>query len=318
MATSWAPAASSPSARRSRRDTGRSGRLLRDHARPRQGLRQLTETGRSHSAIASRVDDAFAPGTRTQCASWSACARTTITTSAWLAGSSRFRTPRPVGQCRWACSRAMQAAARMASVKAKGYYLGRASYVCRRTPRGRQRAYFLQATSISRSISTGQLALERLGQRVPLPGANAPRIEPDRRRPRRIQTAFRCVQAAKMLGAQGAWGDPGKFVRAIAASAQNDRRPSLRRWGPAARWGRSDLGIMAGRRATASGLSSYDKASFPHMKVPDTERGELDDDPRHRAAGAPVRSRRRVLCRRARPRCSSCPPPRASRPASSA
>ncbi|MBO9582120.1 MAG: lytic transglycosylase domain-containing protein [Sphingobium sp.] len=216
-------------------------------------------------AIASRVDDAFAPGT--DISAQPVGVRDDYTNLTWLAGTAAFnRLSRPADAegmfARYA------GGGQNASVKAKGYYwAGRSALAAGR--RDTANSYFAQAAAYPDQYY-GQLALERLGRPVPLPGANAPQVtltDSDR-------AAFNSqsvVQAAKMLGTQGAWGDQSKFVRAIAASAQTE--PAHLFANELARTlGRPDLGIMAGRRATASGLSGYDKASFPHMKVPDSER----------------------------------------------
>ncbi len=216
-------------------------------------------------AIASRVDDAFAPGT--DVSAQPVGVRDDYTNLTWLAGTTAFsRLAKPTDAegmfARYA------GGGQNASIKAKGYYwAGRAALSAGR--REAANGYFAQAGAYPDQYY-GQLALERLGQSVPLPGANAPQVtltEADR-------AAFNqqsVVLAAKMLGTQGAWGDQSKFVRAIAASAQTE--PAHLFANELARTlGRPDLGIMAGRRATASGLSGYDKASFPHMKVPDSER----------------------------------------------
>jgi soluble lytic murein transglycosylase len=216
-------------------------------------------------AIASRVDDAFAPGT--DVSAQPVGVRDDYTNLTWLAGSAAFEHLAQPANAEGMFAR-YAGGGQNASVKAKGYYWAGRSALAAGRPEAAN-AYFLQAAGYPDQYY-GQLALERLGQRVPLPGANAPRVEltdADRAEFNRLSV----VQAAKMLGTQGAWGDQSKFVRAIAASAQTDRAHLFANE-LARALGRPDLGIMAGRRATASGLSGYDKASFPHMKVPDTER----------------------------------------------
>jgi soluble lytic murein transglycosylase len=216
-------------------------------------------------AIASRVDDAFAPGT--DVSAQSVGIRDDYTNLTWLAGSAAFEHLAQPANAEGMFAR-YAGGGQNASVKAKGYYwAGRSALAAGRREAGN--GYFLQAAAYPDQYY-GQLALERLGQPVPLPGANAAQAEltdADRAEFNRLSV----VQATKMLGTQGAWADQSKFVRAIAASAQTDRAHLFANE-LARSLGRPDLGIMAGRRATASGLSGYDKASFPHMKVPDTER----------------------------------------------
>lgn len=214
-------------------------------------------------AIASRVDDAFAPGT--DISAQSVGIRDDYTNLTWLAGTTAFgRLSQPANAegmfVRYA------GGGQNASVKAKGWYwAGRSALAAGR--RDAANGYFEQAAAYPDQYY-GQLALERLGQPVPLPGTPQVTLTDADRAAFNGQSV---VQAAKMLGAQGAWGDQSKFVRAIAASAQSEPA-HLFATELAQTLGRPDLGIMAGRRATASGLSGYDKASFPHMKVPDSER----------------------------------------------
>jgi soluble lytic murein transglycosylase len=216
-------------------------------------------------AIASRVDDAFSPGT--DVSAQPVGVRDDYTNLTWLAGSAAFEHLSQPGQAEGMFAR-YAAGGQNGSVKAKGYYwAGRAALAAGHKEEAN--GYFGQAAAYPEQYY-GQLALERLRQPMPAPGAQAPQVEltdADR-------AAFNSqsvVLAAKLLGTQGNWGDQSKFVRAIAASAQTERGHLLANE-LARTLGRPDLGIMAGRRATSSGLSGYDKASFPHMKVPDSER----------------------------------------------
>ncbi len=215
-------------------------------------------------AIASRVDDAFAPGT--DVSAQSAGIRDDYTNLTWLAGTTAFGKLRQPAQAEGMFAR-YATGGQNASVKAKGYYwAGRAALAAGNIQDAN--GYFGQAATWPDQYY-GQLSLERLGRPV-----TAPRAAPEIQLTDADRTEFQnrsVVRAAQMLGKQGAWGDQSKFVRAIAASAETERSHLLATE-LARTLGRPDLGIMAGRRATASGLSGYDRASFPHMKVPDSER----------------------------------------------
>lgn len=215
-------------------------------------------------AIASRVDDAYAPGT--DVSAQSVGERDDYTSLTWLAGTTAFNKLNRPADAEGMFAR-YAAGGQNATVKAKGYYwAGRSALAAGN--RSAANGYFTQAANYPDQFY-GQLALERLGQPVTAPRAAAEVQLTDADRADFNRQSV--VQAAKLLGQQGSWSDQSKFVRAIAAAAQTERNHALA--GELARSiGRPDLGIMAGRRATASGLSGYDRASFPHLKVPDSER----------------------------------------------
>ncbi len=215
--------------------------------------------------IASRVDDAYPAGTDVSAQPLGE--RDDYTNLTWLAGSAAFSHMNQPAKAQGMFAR-YAGGGQNASIKAKGYYwAGRAALAAGN--RADANAYFANAAAYPDQYY-GQLALERLGRSVPAPGALAPQVEltdADREAFNRQSV----VRAAVLLGQQGQWGDQSKFVRAIAASATTDRSHLLAN-DLARTLGRPDLGIMAGRRATASGLSGYDRASFPHMQVPEGQR----------------------------------------------
>jgi soluble lytic murein transglycosylase len=217
-------------------------------------------------AIASRVDDAYAPGT--DISAQPLGVRDDYTSLTWLAGRTALRQLNRSADAEGMFTRYARGA-RSPQTVSKGYYwAGRAA-----AAGGRQAAassYYAQAGAFPDQYY-GQLALERLGQPVPTPAA----VE----RPIELASAERAsflarpvVRAAVQLGQSGAWLDQSKFVRAIAASAQTDQ-DHLLATELSRTIGRPDLGVMVGRRATASGLSGYAEASFPRMRVPDGEQG---------------------------------------------
>jgi soluble lytic murein transglycosylase len=215
-------------------------------------------------AIASKVDDAFARGTDVSLQPLGV--RDDYTSLAWLAGTAALnKLGRPVDAegmfVRYATG------ARSPQTVSKGYYwAGRAATKAGRTSAATD--YFTRAGAFPDQYY-GQLALERLGQPVPAPGT-AERVIELANAERTSFMARPVVRAAVRLGKDGQWMDQSKFVRAIAAGAESDQDHLL-----AAELsrtlGRPDLGVMVGRRATASGLSGYADASFPRMKVPESQ-----------------------------------------------
>ena len=215
-------------------------------------------------AIASRVDDAYAPGT--DVSTRPVGERDDYTNLTWLAGTTAFNRLKQPAQAEGMFAR-YAGGGQNASVKAKGYYwAGRSALAAGNA--GTANAYFAQAAAYPDQYY-GQLSLERLGRPVTAPRTESAIALTDADRAEFNRQSI--VQAAKLLGKQGAWADQSKFVRAIAASAETPRSHLLATE-LSRTLGRPDLGIMAGRRATASGLSGYDRASFPHMKVPNSER----------------------------------------------
>src|SRR3546814_18887107 len=74
------------------------------------------------------------------------------------------------------------------------------------------------------------------------------------------------VQAVRVLGQQGQWQDQSKFVRAIANNAVTPADHLLADELSKV-IGRPDLGVMAGRKANASGQLGYSMASFPRLPI---------------------------------------------------
>jgi soluble lytic murein transglycosylase len=215
-------------------------------------------------AIASRLDDAYAPGTAIN--TLSSGERDDYTSLAWLAGRIALDDLRRPADAIGMFTR-YAAGGQNAPTIAKGHYwAGRAALAAGRADEAR--GHFERAGAMPDQYY-GQLALERLGRFIPAPGERA--RETQLGASERAAFASRpMVRAAHYLGQRGEWGDQSKFLRAIAADADTPAEQLL-----AAELsrtlGRPDLSVMAGRRATAFGISGYDKASFPRMKVPESE-----------------------------------------------
>ena len=211
--------------------------------------------------IASKVDDAYAPGT--DVSGRPIGERDDYTSLAWLAGSTAFyNMNRPADAA--AMFRRYATAARSPQTQSKGYYwAGRAALAA--GDKASANSYFGQA-SVFPDQFYGQLALERLGRPVPAPALVERGVElsaADR-------TAFNnrsVVRAVKALGQMGYWEDQSKFARAIANNADSDSDHYLAAE-LAKSIGRPDMGVMVGRRAVSSGLTGYGESAFPRVPVP--------------------------------------------------
>jgi soluble lytic murein transglycosylase len=213
-------------------------------------------------AIASKVDDAFAPGTDVSAQPLGV--RDDYTSLAWLAGTAALNKLNRPADAEGMFAR-YATGARSPQTVTKGYYwAGRAAAATGRSDVAGD--YFRRAGAFPDQYY-GQLALERVGQPIPSPPAAERAVELAAAE-RSNFLARPVVRAALRLGKDGLWMEQSKFVRAIANTADSDQDHLL-----AAELsrtlGRPDLGVMVGRRATASGLSGYADASFPRMKVPD-------------------------------------------------
>jgi len=212
-------------------------------------------------AIASRVDDAFPAGI--DISDKPLGVRDDYTSLTWLAGTAALnRLGRPgdaVGMfTRYA------GGARSPQTISKGYYwAGRAATAAGRTAEAQE--HFRRA-SVYPDQYYGQLALERLGQPVPLP-APAERPVELSQTDRQSFANRTVVRAARRLGATGNWQDQSKMLRAIANGAMTDQDHMMVAE-LAGSLARPDLGVMAGRRALSSGLSGYTNSSFPRVPVP--------------------------------------------------
>ncbi|MGK2910191.1 MAG: transglycosylase SLT domain-containing protein [Sphingobium sp.] len=210
--------------------------------------------------IASKVDDAYPTGVSVR--DRSIGERDDYTSLTWLAGTAAFYN---LGRPRDAIGMFQRyaTAARSPQTISKGYYWAGRAALASGDPAGAN-GFFQQAAAYPDQFY-GQLSLERLGRPVPAP---APAVMTTVTAADRATFANRSVvRAARALGQMGYWEDQSKFVRAIAASA-DDQQSHLLSAELAQNLGRPDLGVMVGRRAVSDGFSGYGKASFPSISVP--------------------------------------------------
>ena len=210
--------------------------------------------------IASQIDDAYPAAADVSLKSLGE--RDEYTSLAWLAGTAALhhlgRPADAVGMFdRYA------RAAKSPQTRSKGlYWAGRAAQAAGDAARG---AALLSQAGAYPDQYYGQLALERLGQPLPLPpGPDAVAISDAERQ------AFanrELVAAIRTLGQQGQWRDQSLFLRALAASVDTDAERALASQ-LALQVSRPDLGVMVGRQARTDGRSVYARTAFPSVPVP--------------------------------------------------
>ena len=215
-------------------------------------------------AIASKVDDAFAPGT--DISAQSLGVRDDYTSLTWLAGTTALNKLNLPTDAEAMFSR-YAGGARSGQTSSKGHYwAGRAAMAA-----GRQDsavAHFERAGSYVDQYY-GQLALESLKRPVTSDALASATVQPGAAE-RAAFMARPVVRAARLLGKNGQWKDQSLFIRAIADSAQNDMDYAMA-GELAAALGRPDLGVMAARSAGRNGISTDTAHSFPRMAVPSSE-----------------------------------------------
>ncbi|MEJ7932746.1 lytic transglycosylase domain-containing protein [Sphingobium sp. AN558] len=212
-------------------------------------------------AIASKLDDAYAPGVDVR--DRPIGERDDYTSLAWLAGSTAFyNLSRPVDAI--AMFRRYAMGAKSPQTQSKGYYWAGRAALAAGDPASANN-YFAQAGAFPDQFY-GQLALERLGRPIP-PPATVERGVPISVAEREAFNARSVVRAVRALGQMGYWEDQSKFARAIANNADTDTDHFLAAE-LAQSIGRPDMGVMVGRRAVSSGLTGYGEAAFPRVPVP--------------------------------------------------
>jgi soluble lytic murein transglycosylase len=214
-------------------------------------------------AIASQVDDGFAPGT--DISAQPLGERDDYTSLTWLAGTVALE---KLGRARDAIGMFDRYGhgSRTPTTQSKGmYWAGRAAEAA-----GDQtvaNGYYAKAAGFP-DVYYGQLATERMGQplRRP-PDFNARVADPG------VRGAFfrkETVRAAQLLGTMGSRDDQSLFIRKIAEDATTDTDHIL-----AAELsrtiGRPDLGVLVGKSALQNGLSDYTAAGYPTVRVPEQQ-----------------------------------------------
>jgi soluble lytic murein transglycosylase len=210
--------------------------------------------------IASRADDAYAPGTIVRDRPFAE--RDIYTDLVWLAGNTALtKLGRPADAQRM--FERYAAAAKSPQTRAKGlYWAGRAADAAGKRPEAT--AYYEQAAQFFDQFH-GQLATERLGRAPQV--LSTPRTVEVSSAERQAFNDRSVVQALVALGQQGNWQDQTQFIRALAGSVTTDIDHVLASE-LADKVRRVDLKVLVGRSARNFGLSDYVISAFPQMPVP--------------------------------------------------
>ena len=208
--------------------------------------------------IASKLDDAYAPGTDVSERPYGE--RDDYTSLAWLGG---YVAMNKLGRPSEALKLFLRYAggARSQQTRAKGFYwAGRAAQASGDTTTGE--GYFREAASAPDQFY-GQLAIEKLGRPIPPPEQQLAAVDPGTRAQFQNRSL---VEAARALGQMGRYTDQTLFIRAIAQNATSDSDRIL--GGELARsMGRPDLGVWIAREARNRGATFYARPAFPDVSL---------------------------------------------------
>ncbi len=209
-------------------------------------------------SIASKVDDAFDPGT--DVSGEELGVRDDYTSLTWLAGTTAL----------WHQNRPTEAigmferygrAARTPQTRSKGFYwAGRAAEAAGQ--RARATALYEEAAEYY-DYFYGQLATERLGRELRLPSAQRVSIDPS------VQREFmdrEIVQAIRMLGELGAWNTQSTFLRGLTRQIRTESEHQLSGI-LASQIGRQDLAVMTHRSARVNGFNAV-AYGYPTVPMP--------------------------------------------------
>lgn len=216
--------------------------------------------------IASQIDDAYPAGT--DVALRPLGERDDYTSLAWLAGTSALHQLGKPSEAIGMFDRYARAA-KSPQTRSKGlYWAGRAAQAAGDATRG---TTLLEQAGAYPDQYYGQLALERLGRPLPMPGSLDGLLVTETERQAFANREL--VQAIRALGLQGRWTDQSLFLRALAASVDSEQERVLASQ-LAAQVARPDLGVMVGRQARTDGASVYNRAAFPQVRIPATAQSQ--------------------------------------------
>jgi len=210
--------------------------------------------------IASKVDDAFAPGH--DISDESLGVRDDYTSLTWLAGTVALQN---LGRPRDAIGMFARygGGARTPQTRSKGFYwAGRAAAVA--GDQAEAMRYFEMAAAYPDHYY-GQLATERLGRDIP-PFATAPSVQVSAVERGRFN-ASSLVQATQAISRSGDWPTQRRFFGAVAAAAKTPEEHVLATE-LARQIGRRDLAVIVGQAARSKGVDDLQSVAFPQMPVP--------------------------------------------------
>ncbi|MGP1354230.1 MAG: lytic transglycosylase domain-containing protein [Parasphingopyxis sp.] len=207
--------------------------------------------------IASKVDDAFAPGT--DISGESLGVRDDYTSLTWLAGTTAL----------WQQNRPADAigmferygrAARTPQTRTKGlYWAGRAAEAAGQ--RDRATAFYEEA-AVYYDYFYGQLSTERLGRELRIPTSARQDFAAMARESRFAGSEL--VAAIRMLGELGAWNTQSRFLRELAQQVETDADHHFAAQ-LSSQIGRQDLAVMTHRSARVNG---FDASAYGYPTVP--------------------------------------------------
>ncbi|WP_162789335.1 MULTISPECIES: lytic transglycosylase domain-containing protein [Sphingomonas] len=207
--------------------------------------------------IARQVDDALPAGAQLALQSYGV--RDDYTLLTWLAGVSALRGMNRPADAVPMFDRYSQGGRSLQVVSKGAYWAGRAAA---------QAGQYAQATSyFSRAAAYpelfyGQLALERLGRPVPVPGATF--ATPTALQRQSFQSR-RLVRALQALNAGGYRQEAALFVRAVSESVHTDADRQLAiEFGN--QIGRPDLAVWTARSARNDGSAFYNRQGYPTVE----------------------------------------------------
>lgn len=206
-------------------------------------------------AIASQVDDSFAPNTDMTEQSYGV--RDNYTSLTWLAGQAALSGLRRYTDAAREFAKYSRGG-RSLQVLTKGlYWAGRAMTHAGRGAEANQ--YFASAAAYP-ELFYGQLALERLGRPVPPPGGLPTMLVTPVQRTQFAQN--RLAKAVEVVVGQRRDSEATLFVRALSEALGNDSERVLG-MELAERIDRPDLGVWIARSARNSGDAFYYRPAFP-------------------------------------------------------
>lgn len=217
-------------------------------------------SSRDAQAIAARVDEGFAPNTDISTQAFKL--RDDYTSLMWLGGTKALWN---LGDAAAAAPLFYRygAAARTPQTRSKGFFwAGHAASLAGNTAEANR--YYTQAAAYPDRFY-GQMALERLGQRLPaFPQTPQVAISNDKRVG--FQNA-RLTQAVTEVARGSAWSTGIRFYQTIAAAAQSREDAALVAE-LAHNLGRRDLAVNLHDAAGANGISEFIRIGFPVVTAP--------------------------------------------------
>ena len=208
-------------------------------------------------AIASKVDDAFVPGT--DVSGESLGVRDDYTSLTWLAGTTAlWRQNRPADAI--GMFERYGRAARTPQTRSKGlYWAGRAAEAAGQRDRANG---FYEEAAVYYDYFYGQLSTERLGRELRIPQTARQASAALAHGSRFAESEL--VAATRMLGELGAWNTQSRFLREIAAQAETDADHHFAAQ-LSSQIGRQDLAVMTHRSARVNG---FDASAYGYPTVP--------------------------------------------------